>query len=706
MSYVETMGRYRDDVRTMIQNGAGESDIEEYLKIRGITQANLRQFAAVEKAHEEAAEKPTKFERFGRGMQDIALGTAQLFGAEAGAQKALTHLPGGIPSGAYSGVDDETLKQREREDVSTYEKNVGPGMDWMRMAGQVTGTAPLMALPASQAGLLARTGMGALAGGMGGASVYAPDIETKLMNTGMGVGMGGAFSAAAPAVVSAAGRAGGVVREASKRAKGLLDSVKMKGTITGELAEAAGREGVPLEQLGPMARKQIMDEARQATQTGLLDPEALARRSRAQSVGFFDDAAPTTGQVTRDPRVFSSEVEVAKQEAGQALSKRFASQRAHANNWLKGMQERVFGQGGESVTPYEAGERVVKSATKKAASMQTRVRAAYESVEDGVTLSKDALHDRTAQLLDDLEGAYKPGVKTRITKLVNDDSKAFTFDEYVKLDKLITDTTGTDAAELRAAAILKKALLGVVDDSEDAVSAGSKQAYLQAKKLASQRFEAIGPRNKLTAKFIQGDVGPEKLVEQIKKSSSIDEVRALLDFVDGDTRKYIRASLLNDIIDRATPSGNYSQAAFNRAINSVQPEKLDLIFAGGSHSGGMNAANKLRMFGKATEDLFGFPAGHTVNTSNTAAQTANMVQRLYKGLIEEIPGGRFATGLLGGAGEKAKQKQTQSIVELALQGGLPKQPGLLSGPNPAAPLLPSVRGASVPIGLLGANQQQ
>ena len=63
------------------------------------------------------------------------------------------------------------------------------------------------------------------------------------------------------------------------------------------------------------AKDKLIKEANASIKnTGTFGANALVRKFRAESVGFIDDAAPTTGQVTRDPRVWGKEVNIAKGE--------------------------------------------------------------------------------------------------------------------------------------------------------------------------------------------------------------------------------------------------------------------------------------------------------------------------------------------------------------------------------------------------------
>lgn len=99
--------------------------------------------------------------------------------------------------------------------------------------------------------------------------------------------------------------------------------------------------------------------------TGSLDATALARDARARAFGYEGDAAPTKGQITRDPEIYTREVEVSKiANIGDELRTRFGKQRIKSRELLNAFQNKIF-KGSANLTPYEAGNVIHKGVKQK-----------------------------------------------------------------------------------------------------------------------------------------------------------------------------------------------------------------------------------------------------------------------------------------------------------------------------------------------------
>ena len=639
---------------------------------------------------------PSPAARAGRGMLDVWQGGRQM-------------LPEGY--GGYRGTEAKEVAESNR----LYEKNYGyhysspddegkitPDLDGWRIGGQAVATAPLMAIPGGQATTMGRIGTGALAGGLAGGVLYEENPNAKMFNAATGALAGGTIAGALPKIIQGGGKLYGMGKEAVRRTSNAINSFnpKITGTITADLTKAAQTHGISLSEIGSAARNKLTQEANKSIKnTGAFDADALLRKFKAEKFGFIDDSAPTTGQVTRDGKLWSKEWNLSRadDEAGGLLAERFGNQRSRVASVFKGWQKEIFGEGAEELTPYTALNNVRKSVTDKATLLQSEVTEAYNKVPGGVSLNKESLVNRTQQILSDFTDNIPTGVKSRISQIVSNKDKAFVYDDFVQLDQLITRSAGDSNADKLAARELKKALAGVLDDSGKNLTGEARLAYQQAKTLAAKRFGAIGEDNDLVGMLNNGKIDDQQFLSKIKTGSSVDEIKSLFEFVDDEAKKQVRTLVLNDLIESSTKGTQFEQGTFNKGLNKLAKEKLDVIF-GDKHK-------VLKEFGEVAKDLFGDPKTGATNYSGSAIEAGNMVKRLYKGLIDFSPEAKMLTGILSKSMPN-KAGQSQAIVDLSLSSGMPKMPPLLSAKNPVSQQAMSRLGEISPFGgILSANQK-
>lgn len=691
-TFTDKMGKVTSNLQYMAGLNAPESDVKAYMDAVGVTGAHLRQYNAILQAQSNQ-EKPSALARFGRGMQDVASGIGQLTGTLPTVQAGLAMLPGGTDIAATPelfGQTDPQANDQELAAVNQYEQATGPGMDWMRLGGQAVGTAPLAFAPAATAGLAARMGTGAMAGGAGGMSLYAKDGEERIANTASGLLGGGLFAGVAPAVAKAGGKIISAGRDAVDTVSGLLASrAKVTTTITREIESAAKNAGVSLDDIGEAYVTRVKDKAAAALRNNEpFDYDAAVRQARAERFGFADDAALTRGQATRDPAVYSMEKNLSKRPQGAILAERMNNQLARAESYMDRLAKTP------DLDAVTAGDAMRGLAGARADAMQADVRALYDAVPKGGEFSANALADRTAQVLADFRDDVSSGVKTRIDEIL-DGKRAFTADELIGLDKLISQTmppNPTNAARGTAAGKLKEALLGVMDDATGAAPAETKAAYAAAKKAAKARFDAIGPHNGLVAQLVHGTIDPTRVIGKIA-IGGIDDLRRLNKFMKPEQWATVQRSVENMIAEDARPGGEFGQAAYDRVIKRIGKARLSVIF-------GPEKAKELIDFRDVARDVFRYPNFHTINVSNTAPEAANIVGDLANGLADLVPGGRLAAGLLNTAGkDRAGRKAEKETAEIVM-GLLSGQPRRSPRTNPVVPALPYIRAAAPAAGLL------
>ena len=613
--------------------------------------------------------EPTPLERAGRGVVDIGMGIPQALGL----------------------LSPETEAQQV-EDKRLFERGAGSGIDVPRIAAQGAMLYPLARMMPGMAatGLVGRTLAGTAAGGLSGASLFTSEPGERATNVIGGAAGGGVGAAVLPPLAKGTAKTGAaLLRGAGRLRRGMA---KADDFLNVQLEDAAKRAGMSLDDLSEGARRGLQKEANKAFRAGDLDADALVRKARAEGFGFVDDAAPTRGQVTRDPRQFSDEVNLAKvQGAGDPLDSRFTAQRARVSGVLDETGERVGGFADETFDT--AGEAIEEVAQKRAKDWQKTVKARYDAARESApdTLLDGArLRDSVASVLKERRNAIPADVRRRISELSKDGIDPV---ELENLDKLITEYKGADPATNNALGKLTERVRALMTEAGEEFGG----AYQEAVEEAFKRFSAIGDWKQMTGQLVRGTMDPEKVAPKVMTGSvrQIERLKKFVSDADPATWQRLSRSIWNKMVDDATPSGNFSQAAYNRILKRIGDRRLRLIFG--------DDADGIKAFGQVAEDLFAAPAGNRINTSNTTPTAANWLQSIVGGIADAaLPGGRLMTPMLSAATSDAGEAVQRRLVADALSG--------VPGPVPLTALPPRLEGLlsrgalAAPVGGLLAAQ--
>lgn len=245
----------------------------------------------------------------------------------------------GLPvarSNGAAGVDKLVTDQNRQYEADRKAAGRGDGTDWMRITGNVINPATLAA--AVETGGVSTLGQLALAGARAGAisgalqPVVGAEPGSFWSEKAGQAALGAATGAVATPVLGKATEA------AAKGIKTVAQRVATPPGVNVEVAvnnvlRQAPTEGMDAAQLPKVVldsvRRQV-GEALQAKQA--LQPAAILRKAQAEAVGLTGDAAPTLGQVTRDPIQFAQEKNLSGvalntgRGQGNPLSDRFQAQ--------------------------------------------------------------------------------------------------------------------------------------------------------------------------------------------------------------------------------------------------------------------------------------------------------------------------------------------------------------------------------------------
>lgn len=581
---------------------------------------------------------------FGMGAVDLALGAGQVASKFMGDEQAKRYADAmrWVEEGYQSG------RQANTPDVGRLTGSVVTG-------GLLTGgTAPAATLGG-------RMVQGAKIGGaLGLVSPTDPDAESYLGSKAVQVGGGVVLGALAPAVVE------GIVRGAGAAINGLVNSVRgMKNTLTGAasvrnveaaLSSELEKSGVQWSQIPQDARAMLIGEAQKAIKGGgTLDDEATRRlgdflRLRIQ---------PTQGQLTRDPLQFAREVNYSKLEPGRPIAERLTEQ----NRQLIGVVDDLrTGTGAKGADPYAAGQRVISDLRATDAATKGKVDAAYTQARSLAGLDSEVpaqpVADRLGKIVEEFGSDRIPGdVAKRLNEfglMGGKKTKLLTIREAEKLKTLIgNNIENPNTPTGKALTLLKNGIDDAMSSIADDAGAQAAGAFQQARGLAARRFDALRKTPGLEKAISREPGAPEKFLESEIIRGDVNDVANLMMKLKPDARAEVRAGVLDWIKGKAVTgvedTAKFTQAGYNRALQTLGERKLKLIFAGDK-----DALAQIQALGRVGAYVQSPPIASGVNYSNTFTSGLDFVDQLTR-----LPALSLISGRLG---DMARAAQAANAV--------------------------------------------
>jgi hypothetical protein len=407
--------------------------------------------------------------------------------------------------------------------------------------------------------------------------------------------------------------------------------------------------------LSASVRQRLTDIARDAETLGKLDPAALERQARLESLPVPVKA--TKGQLTRDTAQLNNEGTLAATEAGRPLKAIRDAQNAALIQNLEILKGRVRGRGkarGEAETPEQVGLSVQDAALRaKLKLSQQRVKDLYKK----------------AEAEGELQGAVdiKP-IKDAITGSP-DLTHLGWVDSWIKQTGKQGNRTLKELEDLRQAAVARAMdggtegyyagkVIRSIDEATEGAGGNAYKAARAARRQQAMEFEEQGAVARLVENKSRTDraTAVEDTWRKTVLSGSIEDLnrvkRSLLTGGDAETRvagrrawRDIRAQTIQHIIDESTktsaslPNGSpaVSAAGMQKAIRSIGQDKLDAIF-------GQGTTRRLNEILRATKEVRTEPP----RIHPGASTWGNAIAFLEKS-IGRLPGGDMVTGTIRAA---------------------------------------------------------
>jgi len=428
--------------------------------------------------------------------------------------------------------------------------------------------------------------------------------------------------------------------------KSALPSTQAASRVSADdvLQQAAQQAGIDLSAIPQSilntARGQVSD-ALASNKT--LDAAALLRRSEGQAV-LGNDAGLTLGQATRDPMQFARERNLRGVEgAGAPLTDRFADQ----NRGLIG----AVNQQGAAQAPgeFNAGQSTIAALQARDAAQQANVSQLYQQARDlnggDIPLDHKAFIDSATSGLDNnLKMAFLPDKYKSIMDDISTGKTPLTVGVAEQLKTMLS------ASQRSAQDGNERFALGMVRDALDqapplqgstqfggnqVVAAGTplpqsnlgeqaQTAFNAARAAARARFGEIDANPALKA-VVNGDAVPDNFFKKNVINGTVGDVNSLLSLVPDQG-----AALRNQVIDHLKQKaltgasdevGVFSQAGYNKALNSIGDAKLNALFQ-------PEQVAQLKQIGRVAANIQAQPAASAVNNSNTAAAAMNLLSKV------------------------------------------------------------------------------
>ena len=562
-----------------------------------------------------------------------------------------------------------------------------PGFDWGRLAGNVVNPVTIVAAPSVGTASTVPQLMfrGALAGGVGGGlqPVTSDDAETdfwkrKSWQAAVGAGTG----AVATPIISKTAQ--GVARGVDSARRAVGGRMVTEEQVRVAAANAARANGVNFQNLPQATRDMVEDQVRQSLRTGQrIDPAAIMRRVEAESVGLTGDAALTTGQVTRNPMLFTQErnmrgVEISTpQGRGNPLMERFANQNRALTQQFDNLGA------GAATEPGQAGQTLMDALRAVDEPRRAGVDALYKTAR-GMNSGRAAPLERgtfsqlaNAELEQGQWGRFLP---PQVRELLNDVSSGqtpFDVDAAVQIDSILSAVqrrAGQGSPEASAVGVVRNALqrtpLAQTDLPDGGMGQAAREAFDAARQAARARFADIERTPAMSAAL--DNEAPDNFVRRYLLNANARDLQALRDQLAGNPEalQQARAQVANHLRRAAfgeNPTGDAPFAAnrYMETLRQLGRQRLSALFA-------PDEIDRLATIGRVASNITTQPAGSAVNNSNTGSAVMTMLSRLSESpILRNIPGARAVANQVG-------EMQTEAQIRAALSGQVPAPPAELS----------------------------
>lgn len=631
---------------------------------------------------------PSALARYGRGFADYTQGAEQL-------RRQIT------------GDDPEGYTADKSAELALYERGRGEdaGIDWMRILGNATVTAPTMAIPgALSSSMRARALSGAASGALGSGAQFVEEGGSRIPRTLFGAGVGAAVGAVAPHAIDYAKR---IVTSAWEKVFGRTPSQAATSAVQNAMSQAgipshssqvqSVNSAAPANLFGDLVAE-VDDAMRQGVQ---FTPEQLSRLVEMRAVG----ANPMKANITKTPEDWATMENLrGMPKTGAPINNRIVENANALVRYTEGLRDQM---GGKAPTAYAAGSSVLDAVQSKWAETQARVGRLYEGVRKKVGDNVGFAPGKMLSVLDEVsdDAAADPlvaSVRRRMTRLgLLDKDGAVTGNtlSISKAEELRKWIGGLSDGGERSVKRLKSMVIDALDD--DVIDTAGIDSFKAARDAARKRFTEFEKGS--LDKAVADKLSPDDFVQKHVIGAKVDDLKALKDTLTSGTKGQkargsaawddARGWVITDMLMKATGARTpedigrlpFSGNAWKRALSSLPPEKKAILFTA-------EEMRSLRTLTSAatnlTETVPGSAANYSRSGSVVVEYLSNTLSKipLLASIIGMSPKGMVASAAVSAGGKAAANAKGAAALSQQL-GGLPTAgPKVLVPPAPLAVL--------------------
>lgn len=480
-----------------------------------------------------------------------------------------------------------------------------------------------------------------------------------------------------------------------------------------QAVESAARQaGVKWSDLPERVRQSVRQDAANALRTdGELSPAALSRLIDFRRV---EGTIPTRGSITLDPVQVTREMNLAKSGANSSDTGLQGLARVQADNNRALIDNLNRAGASDSLDAITTGERLISSLERNLSGQKGQVDALYAQARDSAgrsfPLDNSAFANRVDQLLgDNLVGAALPADVRNAVNRIASNEMPFTVDvaEQLKTRMASLQRSTSDGSARYALGLVRQALdeTPVTGLGNQAFNGGARAvnpgnlpaipgqaganigeeaiaAFNQARGANRAMMQNIEASPALKAIY-EGTASPDKFVERfiISGSATSKDVQALRAAAAADpdsgaaVRNYLTSYLKEKALNgRSDEIGNFSAAAYNKALRQIGDRKLAAFFDA-------EQIDQLKAVGRVADYITAQPKGSAVNNSNSGALVLGAGFDVLDRIGAKVPFlgiGPTVQGLT----RSVQQGVAQSVAPALLRAPAAR-PGLLDSLTPA-----------------------
>lgn len=602
----------------------------------------------------------------------VAAPVAGISGLLAGGARAVG-LTDKSPADVVEGVQNAMTYSPRSEAGNAAVETASAPFRWFGNRADAAGSGVADATGSPLAGTIVNTAIQGLP------AVLSPEVRSAFRGAGGAVANAGR-SAVARVVPGVTPAPAGAAATAASAADTAAAAARAKAYVT-------GTANLDWDALSGALKAKLTDIARSAGGLDGLDPQALAREGRLQSLPVPVPA--TRGQITRNPAAMRREANVAATDEGAPIADTYqAANQALLDN-LDVLKGKVSGTGKTAAAGTNAEDvgRAVQDAglAAKQSFLKAKTKAAYDAARNSPEAQMPVDPEPLRQFLQDPINAKDTSpVMGLLRSFVPEDGGGITVANLERIRQKVQAAASSSDGTVRHAAGEAKAVIDQMMEGAGGDLYGKARAAHAAERA---EFGDQGAVSKLVSDKA-GTSDPKVAAENVSKTiagGTLDDIRnvkrSLLTGGDTATRtagrqawREVRAQVIQQIKKDATKgvatmadgSPNLQPGALKSALDRIGPDRLNEIFGPGT-------ARQLDTILKAAQDVKTMPASGGPPVGSTTFQ--NVLSFLGKGLdyagkvpavgpvVDAAVGAVRGAAKIGANAREARQATTTPLSE-------------------------------------------